>query len=248
MGERDSIGKHQGGVIQGLLRWVSAENLRFFFRMKPTRADSSLRNAIEQLALPGVLIGCRSILPGDERAVFPEEAFDFPGPEVRRARGTARIVARKLLSRPKHVLPKGPSGAAIWPKGIVGSLAHDSDVAVAAIAPQREFAGIGIDIEPAEALPPELVKTIATGREQLSLDASIYGGRLLFVMKEAVFKAVADLDQIFLDHHDVEVDFIRHEAVARNGRRVDLRFCISTHLVALAFVRHSHRFQKGHLG
>ena len=45
------------------------------------------------------------------------------------------------------------------------------------------------------------------------MDASVYGGRLLFVAKEAVFKAVADLDQIFLDHHDVDVDFTKHEAV-----------------------------------
>ena len=216
--------------------------------MRPKRADSRLRNAIERLALPGVLIGCRSILPGDECAVFPEEAIDSPGLEVRRARGAARIVARKLLSRPKRVLPKGRSGAAIWPRGIVGSLAHDSGIAVAAVAPQREFAGIGIDIEPAEALPPELVKTIATPREQLSLDASVFGGRLLFVAKEAVFKAVADLDQIFLDHHDVEVDLTRHEAVIPNGRRVELRFCISTHLVALAFVRGARCFPKGRLG
>lgn len=216
--------------------------------MTPTCADSRLQDAIEQLALPRVLIGCRSILPGDEYAVFPEEAFDSPGLEVRRARGAARIVARKLLFRPKTVLPKGRSGAPIWPRGIVGSLAHDSDVAVAAVASQREFAGIGIDIEPAEALPPGLVKTIATRREQLSLDASVYGGRLLFVAKEAVFKAVADLDQIFLDHHDVDVDFTKHEAVIRNGRRVELRFCISTHLLALAFVRRAGRFHRGRLG
>lgn len=216
--------------------------------MKPPRADSRLQDAIERLALPRVLIGCRSILPGDECAVFPEEVPDSPGLKVYRARGAARIVARKLLSRPKYVLPKGPSGAPIWPRGIVGSLAHDSDVAVAAVAPRREFAGIGVDIEPARALSPELLKTIATRREQLSLGASVYAGRLLFVMKEAVFKAVADLDQSFLDHHDVEIDFTRHEAVTRNGRRVELRFCISTHLVALAFVRRARRFQQGCLG
>ena len=116
------------------------------------------------------------------------------------------------------------------------------------MARQREFAGIGVDIEPAQAIPPELVKTIATQRERLTLDASVYGGRLLFVAKEAVFKAVADLDRIFLDHHDVEVDFTKHEAVLRNGRRVELRFCISTHLLVLAFVRHAGRFQRSRLG
>jgi hypothetical protein len=52
-----------------------------------------------------------------------------------------------------------------------------------------------------------------------------------------VYKAVADLDQRFLNHHDVEVDFHKRRAVVRNGRTVELRFCISTHLLALAFVR-----------
>lgn len=203
--------------------------------MKPKRPD--LQDAIERLDLPGVMIGYRLISPGDECALLPEETFDSPDLKISRTRGAARIVARELLSRAECAVPNGPSGAPIWPPGIVGSLAHDSDVAVAAVALQREFAGIGIDIEPAEALPAGVVKTIATPWEQLSLNAYVYGGRLLFVAKEAVFKAVADLDQTFLDHHDVEVDFTKKEAVVRNGRSVELRFCISTHLLALAFVR-----------
>jgi 4'-phosphopantetheinyl transferase EntD len=205
--------------------------------MKLPCPDSRLQDAIERLTLPGVMIGYRLISPGDERALLSEEALDSSDSKTSRARGAARIVARELLSLAEWGVPNGPSGAPIWPRGIVGSLAHDSDVAVAAVALQREFASIGIDIEPAEALPPEVVKTIATPREQLSLNAYVYGGRLLFVAKEAVFKAVADLDHIFLDHHDVEVDFTKHEAVVRNGRSVELRFCISTHLLALAFVR-----------
>jgi 4'-phosphopantetheinyl transferase EntD len=208
-----------------------------FAPKKATMPDSVLQDAIERFNLPGVKIGYRLILPGDECALYPEEAFDAPGPKVRRASGAARLAARNLLSRPPCAVPKAPSGAPIWPRGIVGSLAHESDVAVAAVARQRDFVTIGIDIEPAAALSPEIVETVATPREQLSLHAYAYGGRLLFVAKEAVFKAVADLDQIFLSHHDVEVDFAKQEAVARNGRRVELRFSISSHLLALAFVR-----------
>ena len=210
---------------------------KFSVPENPQCPDRRLQDAIKRLGLSGVKIGCRLILPGDENALFPEEALDAKGPKVRRARGAARIVAREFLYRTECALPNGPSGAPIWPRGIVGSLAHESSLAVAAVAPQRDFVSIGIDIEPAEAVSPEIVKTIATPREQLSLNAHMYGGRLLFVAKEAVFKAVADLDHIFLDHHDVEVDFSKQEAMARNGRRVELRFCISSHLLALAFVR-----------
>jgi 4'-phosphopantetheinyl transferase EntD len=125
----------------------------------------------------------------------------------------------------------------------VGSLAHDSRVAVAAVALQRNFASVGIDIEPAEALPAELVEIVATPSEQWSIQAYPYGGRLLFVAKEANYKAVAALDQIFLNPHDIEIDLIRLKAVVRNGRSVDLRFCISTHLLALAFIPGTHLVQ-----
>ena len=196
-----------------------------------------LQAAIEQLALPGVKVGYRLIMPSDECALLPEEAFDSIDPKIRCRHGAGRIVARELLSRANFAVRKAPSGAPIWPPGIVGSLGHDSEIAVAAVASQREFVSLGIDIEPAEPLSANLVKTIATPREQLSLNAFVYGGRLLFVAKEAVFKAVADLDRIFIDHHDVEIDFDKHSATIRNGRSVELRFCISSHLLALAFIR-----------
>lgn len=59
---------------------------------------------------------------------------------------------------------------------------------------------------------------------------------MLFVAKEAVYKAVYPLDQTFLDHHDVQISFAERKAVVRNGRVVELRFCIAAHLVALAFL------------
>jgi hypothetical protein len=42
---------------------------------------------------------------------------------------------------------------------------------------------------------------------------------------------------MFLDHHDVEIDLPGRKATVCNGRVVELRFGISTHLMALAFLR-----------
>jgi 4'-phosphopantetheinyl transferase EntD len=207
-----------------------------------TGANDLLPAAIERLAIPGILIGHRLIMAGDERALLPEEVIASSRTKSRRASGAVRIVARELLARAGYgicAIPKLPSGAPIWPAEMVGSLAHDSDIAVAAIAPRHSFANIGIDVEPAEALPFELLNIIATPLEQSAPASYRYGGRLLFAAKEAVYKAVAALDQVFLDHHDVEVDFLRRKALVRNGRTVELRFCVSTHLLALAFVRHA---------
>ena len=203
--------------------------------------DPSLQSAIDALAFPGVVIGHRLISPGDEDALLPEEAPAFASTvvKVRRASGSARIVARQLLKRLGHrecALPRTSGGAPAWPPGIVGSLAHDSRVAVAAVGMRRDVSAIGIDVEPAESLPPELLDLVATPQERLRIGDDPYQGRLLFVAKEAVYKAVYPLDQTFLDHHDVQIRLAEHKAVVRNGRVVELRFCIATHLVALAFL------------
>jgi 4'-phosphopantetheinyl transferase EntD len=203
--------------------------------------DPSLQSAIDALAFPGVVIGHRLISPGDEDALLPEEAPAFASSvvKVRRASGSARIVARQLLKRlghPECALPRTSGGAPAWPPGVVGSLAHDSRVAVAALGMSRDVGAIGIDVEPAESLPPELLDLVATPQERLRIGDDPYQGRLLFVAKEAVYKAVYPLDQTFLDHHDVQICFAEHKAVVRNGRVVELRFCIATHLVALAFL------------
>lgn len=203
--------------------------------------DPSLQSAIGALCFPGVMVGHRLISPGDENALLPEEtpAFVSSVPKVRRASGAARIVARQLLKdlgQPECALPKGSGGAPTWPAGVVGSLAHDTRVAVAAVGRCDDVGAIGIDVEPAESLPPELLELVATPQERLRMDDDPYQGRLLFVAKEAVYKAVYPLDQRFLDHHDVQINFADRKAIVRNGRVVELRFCIAAHLLVLAFL------------
>jgi 4'-phosphopantetheinyl transferase EntD len=211
-------------------------------RMMMGITDSLLQTSLEDIYVPGVAIGHRIISVGDESALLPEEAHAFANSviKVRRASGAARIVARELLGpligQSKNALPKSASGAPIWPEGVVGSLAHDSTIAIAAIGMRHAVVAVGIDIEPAEFLPPNLLHLIATPRERYNISADPYRGRLLFVAKEAVYKAVHPLDHEFLEHHDVEIDFAARKAFARNGRTVDFRFCISTHIVAVAFI------------
>lgn len=204
-------------------------------------ADPSLLQAIESLSFPGILIGHRLISPGDDLALFEEEGHSIASDvvSVRRASGAARIVGRQLLARLGYsgcALPKGPSGAPIWPAGVTGSFAHDDRVAVAAVGMCRDIGAVGIDVEPAELLPAELLELVATPQELLRICDDPYGGRLLFGAKEAVYKAVHPLDQMFLEHHDVQVDIANRKAVVRNGRVLTLRFCISSHLVVLAVI------------
>ena len=204
--------------------------------------DPVFQSAIDTLSFPGVKLGHRLISPGDEDALLTEEAAAFAGSvvKVRRASGAARIVARQLLRQfghPPCALPKGAAGAPVWPAGIIGSMAHDSRIAVAAVGMRADVGALGVDIEPAEPLPSELLDLVATPQEQLKLSDDAYRGRLLFVAKEAVYKAVYPLDRVFLEHHDVEIDLAERKAVVRSARVVELRFSTSAHhLVALAFL------------
>ena len=204
--------------------------------------DPLFQSAIDTLSFPGVKLGHRLISPGDEDALLTEEAAAFAGSvvKVRRASGAARIVARQLLRQfghPPCALPKGAAGAPVWPAGIIGSMAHDSRIAVAAVGMRADVGALGVDIEPAEPLPSELLDLVATPQEQLKLADDAYRGRLLFVAKEAVYKAVYPLDRMFLEHHDVEINLAERKAIVRNARMVELRFSTSAHhLVALAFL------------
>jgi len=201
--------------------------------------DPTLARGIEALAVPGLLIGHRVISAGDENALLDEEAASIASPviAVRRASGAARIVARALLAQlgyARVAVPKGQAGEPIWPAGISGSIAHDDRTAVAAVGRLRDIRAVGIDVEPAVPLPPEMLKLIATPRELRSIADDPLQGKLLFVAKEAVYKAVYPLDRVFLEFRDIEVDLVSRAAATRTGRAVALRTCVSSHVVVVA--------------
>ena len=104
------------------------------------------------------------------------------------------------------------------------------------MATQREFLSIGIDIEPAQPLDPDLWRIVATAKERETIQDDPHRGRVLFSVKEAIYKAVYPLDRMFLDHHDVEVSLSAGTAAVRNGRTVSFRYGVATHIVALAFI------------
>ena len=200
-----------------------------------------LQRAIDAVSVPGILVDHRLIADGDELALLPEELVALAASvlKVRRASGAARIVARKMLPRfghPPCAITRGTAGMPVWPEGIVGSLAHDSKVAIAAMAARRDFLSVGIDVEPAEPLNPDLLGMVATAKELERIADDPCGGRLLFSVKEAIYKAVYPLDGQFLDQHDVEVNLSAGTAVVRYGRMLRFRYAVAAHIVALAYV------------
>ena len=189
---------------------------------------------------PGVLIGARRIRSCDERAAPPSTTKEGAATiERRRASGAARIVARRLLaelgSDPEAELARGPSHAAVWPPGIVGALAHDGEFAVAIAARAGRLIGVGVDVEPAEPLPADLVDFVLLPAERAEAGGDPVKQRLVFACKEAVYKAIHPIDGSAFEYPDIEVRL--DEAVARlkDGRRLKLAILASGRLVAAAW-------------
>jgi 4'-phosphopantetheinyl transferase EntD len=190
-------------------------------------------------AHPDLRVGSRAIQLGDENALTASEAAPLARaiPPVRRASGAARIVARQLLRDAGFggvvELPRLGSGAPAWPAGFVGSIAHDEAVAVAAVAPAASILGVGIDVKPLLPLPADLLDIVATPSERAQLNGDLTEARLLFCMKEAVYKATHPVDGHFLDHQDVEICLRSHVASTSTGRRLRLYVSRSPRLLAL---------------
>jgi 4'-phosphopantetheinyl transferase EntD len=193
-------------------------------------------------AHPELRAACREIAVGDELALTPAELrpMDRAVASVRRASGAARIVARALLAElgapPEVELARSASGAPQWPPGFVGSLAHDREFAVAAVAPAASILSVGIDVEPPLPLPEDLLDMIATPGERGRLKGDLVAARLLFCVKEAVYKATHPIDRVFLEHHDVEVRLTSSVAFTKSGHSLLIYTMTRPRLIALALL------------
>ena len=192
------------------------------------------------MAPPGVLIDHRLVSAGDEFALLPAEAVSFRRsvPAVRRRSGAARRVARGLLAEfgvHDFALVRAAAGGLAWPLGYLGSVSHDEDVAVAVVAKTCGYAALGVDVEPALALPAEIRWLVATPTERQHYSDEVLSSRTLFVVKEAVFKAVYPRDGAFLDFQDIEVDLAAGCARFGNGDMISIAIATCPRVIAIAF-------------
>lgn len=151
-----------------------------------------------------------------DAALFPEEEAVVCRAVERRRRefATARACAREALGRlgiAPVAIPPGPRGEPRWPDGIVGSITHCDGYRACAVARHADLATIGIDAEPNQPLPKGVLGDIALPAErgrlrELALEApDVHWDRLLFCIKESVYKAWFPLAQRWLGFEDAEV-------------------------------------------
>ncbi|REE95824.1 4'-phosphopantetheinyl transferase family protein [Thermomonospora umbrina] len=148
--------------------------------------------------------------------LFPEEEAVIVRAVAKRRREftTVRFCARRALAElgvpPAPILP-GKRGAPQWPAGVVGSMTHCEGYRAAVVARTGDVSALGIDAEPHGPLP-EGVLTIVTRPAELSglaaLTASspeVHWDRLLFSVKESIYKAWFPLTGDWLGFEDADV-------------------------------------------
>ena len=136
------------------------------------------------LAPPGIVTGARLITPDDLGGLRVEEraAVANAVPGRRHEFASGRTLLRELLGTSEAILV-GPTRAPRLPAGVVGSLAHDRALVVAAVSHDPTVSALGIDIEPTDLLTSDMARVILRDDER-DVDA-----HLAFTLKEAAYKA-----------------------------------------------------------
>jgi 4'-phosphopantetheinyl transferase EntD len=151
-----------------------------------------------------------------DAALFPEEqevigrAVEKRRREFRTARACARAALSQLGVEPQAI-PSGERGAPQWPAGTVGSITHCDGYRAAALAREADLATIGIDAEVDAALPDGVLDDVALPEERQALrvlareEPGLSWDRLLFSIKESVYKAWFPLAERWLGFEDARV-------------------------------------------
>jgi 4'-phosphopantetheinyl transferase EntD len=166
--------------------------------------------------LPGAVACAEAFDDPPDAVLYPQEeavisrAVEKRRREFRTVRHCARQAMRELGLPPAAVLP-GEHREPLWPPGVVGSMTHCAGYRAAVVAHSRDLLTVGIDAEPHQQLPPDVLVAITLADEQIRIAelAAAHGAshwdRILFCAKETVYKAWFPLTQRWLGFRDAAV-------------------------------------------
>ena len=154
-----------------------------------------VRASLRQMLGPHAGIGVTD--PAQDAALWDEEAAAIaraiPKRRIEFAAGrSAARAAMEEIGLPSVAIPQGGDRAPIWPTGLSGSIAHCDTCCVSIVALKEHHQTLGVDIEPATPLDPDLVAVVCTPAERIWLAGEPDPGlaaKMIFSAKEAVYKA-----------------------------------------------------------
>lgn len=121
----------------------------------------------------------------------------------------SRIALGRLGVSKSTPIARGEDRAPVWPNGFIGSITHTDTWCAAAVARVESVRSIGIDLEPATPLKEALWRRVCTKTEREHLKALPdpgLMGKVLFSVKESVYKCQYALTTQFLGFQAVEVE------------------------------------------
>jgi 4'-phosphopantetheinyl transferase EntD len=146
-----------------------------------------------------------------EEALLVATAVDKRRFEFSRGRQCARAALRRLGVADSPLL-SGSQREPLWPAGVVGSITHTHELCLAAVAWERNYSGVGIDVERAAPLELAVAERVATVAEMSALRSlpPLLAARLIFSAKEAFYKCQFYRTRQFLGFFDVAIALEPH--------------------------------------
>ena len=162
------------------------------------------------------------LYPEEER--FTAQMVERRLQEFQHGRSCARL-ALSMLGQPPGPVGRGKHREPLWPAGFIGSISHAGDHAAAAVAATDLFLGIGLDMEFADPIEDCLIASICRPEEIGRVDDGEdigYRAKLLFSIKESIYKCMWPLIREFVDFTEIEVRLVddsdRYEAIAHTAK------------------------------
>jgi 4'-phosphopantetheinyl transferase EntD len=183
------------------------------FANAPDSDMTGLIDLLKSMLPPDVAFAAGAIADGGVD-LFDVERSAVSGAVAKRQREFAagRVYARAALAAlacPPQAIPAAADRRPIWPRGFVGSISHCDHLCAAIVGRSAAYLGLGIDIDDDTPLEDGLRDIICRPDERRIVaenGLSADGAKLLFVVKEAVFKAYYPATSAFLDFHEVSVE------------------------------------------
>jgi len=161
-----------------------------------------------------VCVGPQALLsykaPQDEMCLLSDNAAPKRRQEFLLGRAAASRALTQIGIDPPPPVGKGQFREPIWPDGVVGSISHSGETAIAAVALQSFSDGIGIDLEIIRE-QRDISQRLCQGPEYAWVhehqDKAAERLTILFSAKESLFKAIFPMYGKYFWYKDVELSW-----------------------------------------
>jgi len=148
-----------------------------------------------------------SLLPQEQQFLskaVPKRIHEFAGGRACARAGLAQLGYRDVA------LPMGTDRVPVWPAGMTGSITHTDGFCAAVVANCAHIRALGLDVERAGSVKPELWRRICTPAELALLQSqdersALQSATLIFSAKEAFYKCQHTLTGQWLRFADISI-------------------------------------------